>query len=85
MSEVKYINGYPMYMRELIDTVNKTRIKRKDYTPPAMSKEGREEVLKLHPDFAPGGKRKISIGQNKGDIGPNEVVDLLEAYPLVED
>jgi succinate dehydrogenase/fumarate reductase flavoprotein subunit len=50
-----------------------------------MSKKEREEVLKLHPDFAPGGKRKISIGQNKGDIGPNEVVDLLEAYPLVED
>lgn len=85
MSEVKYIKGYPEYIRGLIDTVNKTRIKRKDFSPPAMSKEEREEVLKLHPDFAPGGKRKISIGQNKGDIGPNEVVDLLEAYPLVED
>ena len=85
MSEVKYIKGYPEYMRELIDVVNKTRIKRKDYSPPAMSKEERQDVLKLHPDYAPGGKRKISIGQNKGDIGPNEVVDLLEAYPLVED
>ena len=85
MSEVKYIKGYPEYMRGLIDTLNKTRIKRKDYTPPAMSKEERKDVLKLHPDFAPGGKRKISIGQNKGDIGPNEVVDLLEAYPLIED
>jgi len=85
MSEVKYIKGYPEHMRGLIDTVNKTRIKRKDYSPPAMSREEREDVLKLHPDFAPGGKRKISIGQNKGDIGPNEVVDLLEAYPLVED
>jgi len=85
VSEVKYIKGYPEYMRELIDVVNKTRIKRKDYSPPAMSKEERQDVLKLHPDYAPGGKRKISIGQNKGDIGPNEVVDLLEAYPLVED
>jgi succinate dehydrogenase/fumarate reductase flavoprotein subunit len=85
MSEVKYIKGYPENMRRLIETVHKTRIKRKDYTPPAMSKEEREDVLKLHPDFAPGGKRKISIGQNKGDIGPNEVIDLLEAYPLVED
>ncbi len=85
MSEVKYIRGYPEYMRELIDTVNKTRMKRRDYTPPAMSKEEREDVLKLHPDFAPGGKRKISIGQNKGDIGANEVVDLLEAYPLIDD
>jgi len=85
MSEVKYIKGYPEDMRNLINIVNKTRMKRKDYTPPAMSKEGREDVLKLHPDFAPGGKRKISIGQNKGDTGPNELVDLLEAYPLIED
>jgi succinate dehydrogenase/fumarate reductase flavoprotein subunit len=84
MSEVKYIRGYPEYMRKLIDIVKKTRMKRRDYTPPAMSKEEREDVLKLHPDFAPGGKRKISIGQNKGDIGANEVVDLLEAYPLIE-
>jgi len=85
MSEMKYIRGYPEYMRDLIDVVNETRMKRKDYTPAAMNKEGREDMLKLHPDFAPGGKRKISIGQNKGDIGPNEVVDLLEAYPVIED
>jgi succinate dehydrogenase/fumarate reductase flavoprotein subunit len=85
MSEIKFIEGYPEYMRKLINIVNKTRMKRKDYNPPAMSKEEREEVLKLHPDYAAGGKRKISIGQNKGDIGPNEVVDLLEAYPLIEE
>jgi len=85
MSEIKFIEGYPEYMRKLINIVNKTRMKRKDYDPPAMSKEEREEVLKLHPDYAAGGKRKISIGQNKGDIGPNEVVDLLEAYPLIEE
>jgi succinate dehydrogenase/fumarate reductase flavoprotein subunit len=85
MSEIKFIRGYPEYMRKLIDIVNKTRTKRKDYDPPAMSKEEREEVLQLHPDYAAGGKRKISIGQNKGDTGPNEVVDLLEAYPLIEE
>jgi len=85
MSEIKFIAGYPEYMRKFINIVNKTRMKRKDYDPPAMSKEERKEVLKLHPDYAAGGKRKISIGQNKGDIGPNEVVDLLEAYPLIEE
>jgi succinate dehydrogenase/fumarate reductase flavoprotein subunit len=84
MAEMKFIGGYPEYMRELIKKVEQTRMKRKDYTPPALSKEGREEVLKLHPDFAPGGKRKISIGPNKDEIGPTEVVDLLEAYPLIE-
>jgi len=85
MAEIKFIRGYPEYMYKLINKVEKTRMKRKDYDPPAMSKEERKEVLKLHPDYAPGGKRKISIGQNKGDIGPNEVVDLLEAYPLIKE
>ena len=46
--------------------------------------EEREEVLRIHPDYAPGGKREIRIGPNKGDIAPNEVVDLLEAYPVIE-
>lgn len=81
---MKFIRGYPEYMRELIKKVEQTRMKRKDYTPPALSKEGREEVLKLHPDFASGGKRKISMGPNRDEIGPTEVVDLLEAYPLIE-
>lgn len=85
MAEMKIIDGYPEYMRELIDIVNQTREKRKDYMPPPMNSQEREEVLKLHPDFAPGGKRSISIGQNKADIAPNEVVDLLEAYPLIEE
>ncbi|MEW5759412.1 MAG: FAD-binding protein [Candidatus Thermoplasmatota archaeon] len=85
MVEMKFVGGYPEYMRELIEKVNKTRPNRKDYTPQAMSKEERKEVLKLHPDYAPGGKRAISIGVNKGDIAPNEVADLLEAYPLVEE
>ena len=86
MAEIKFIRGYPEDMRELINKVEKTRMQRKDYEHPAMSVEEREEVLKLnHPDFAAGGKRKISMGQNKGDIGPNEVVDLIEAYPLIEE
>jgi succinate dehydrogenase / fumarate reductase flavoprotein subunit len=85
MTEMRYIAGYPEYLRELISVVNKTRGKRKDYTPPAMSNEEQREVLKLHPDYAPGGKRAISIGPNAGDMGPTEVVDLLEAYPLLEE
>ncbi|MCK4352343.1 FAD-binding protein [candidate division WOR-3 bacterium] len=85
MAEIKYIEGYPEYMRKAIDIVNKTRNKRKDYVPKSMTREEQEEVLKLHPDYAPGGKRKISIGQNKGDIAPDPVADLLEAYPLIEE
>jgi len=84
MAELKFIGGYPEYMRKLIDVVNKTCQQRKDYTPKAMTMQERDEVLKVHPDYAPGGKRVISIGPNKGDTAPNEVADLLEAYPLIE-
>ncbi|MEO0216792.1 MAG: FAD-binding protein [candidate division WOR-3 bacterium] len=85
MAELKFIGGYPEYMRKLIDVVNKTRPQRKDYTPKAMTMAEREEVLKLcHPDYAPGGKRQILFGPNAGDLAPNEVVDLLEANPLIE-
>lgn len=86
MAELKLIGGYPEYIRELIEVVNRTRHRRKDFQAPAMSREERVEVLNnYHPDFTPGGKREISLGPNTGDIGPNPVVDLLEAYPLIEE
>jgi succinate dehydrogenase / fumarate reductase flavoprotein subunit len=84
MAELKFIGGYPEYMRKLIDVVNSTRNQRKDFTPEAMTMEGRDEVLRVHPDYAPGGKRAIALGPNKGDMAPVEVADLLEAYPLIK-
>ena len=84
MAELTYIEGYPENMRKEIEKVTKTRDKRTSYTPPAMTMKERDEVLNIHPDFAPGGKRKILVGPNKGNLAPNEVVDLLEAYPLID-
>lgn len=85
MAELKFIDGYPEYMRESIKLVEKTRPERIGKLYPQMTPEERKKILNLcHPDYAPGGKRPISIGQNRGDIAPNEVVDLLEAYPLIE-
>lgn len=84
MAELKFIGGYPEGMRELIEVVNKTRMQRKDYIPEAMTMQERDDVLQVHPDYAPGGKRAIRLGPNKGDIAPNEVADLLEAYPLLD-
>jgi len=85
MEELKFIGGYPEYMRESIKRVEKTRQRRIGKLPPQMTPKERKEVLNLcHPDYAPGGKRPISIGQNKGDIAPNAVADLLEAYPLID-
>jgi len=83
MAEYTYIDGYPEYMRESIDRVNATRSKRRDSIPAAMSAEEREEVLTVHPDYAPGGKRELVIGPNRGDAVPIPIADLLEAYPLI--
>jgi len=84
MSELKFIEGYPEYMYKLLQIVHETRSARMKEKPRPMTMEEREEVLRIHPDYAPGGKREIRIGPNKGDIAPNEVVDLLEAYPVIE-
>ncbi|MEA3409512.1 MAG: succinate dehydrogenase/fumarate reductase flavoprotein subunit, partial [Candidatus Eisenbacteria bacterium] len=85
MSEVKYIGGYPEHMRKSIEIVNRSRAKRKDAVPAAMSAEQREETLQVHPDYAPGGKRELKIGPNKGDPVPVPVADLLESYPLIDE
>jgi len=85
MAELKFIDGYPEYMHELIKKVEKTRHERTGSLYPQLTPKGREDILNLcHPDYAPGGKRAIKFGANKGDIAPNEVVDLLESYPLIE-
>jgi succinate dehydrogenase / fumarate reductase flavoprotein subunit len=83
MADIKLINGYPEYMRQNIDVVNSTREKRKSFVPRAMTPAEQQEVLQVHPDYAHGGKRKIAVGQNQGDLAPNEVADLLEAYPVI--
>ena len=82
---MKLIGGYTEEMRESIEKVEKTRPERMKKTFEMMSLEEREEVLKkYHPDYKPGTKRAIKVGPNKGDVAPHEVVDLLEAYPLID-
>ncbi|MHA1303661.1 MAG: FAD-binding protein [Candidatus Heimdallarchaeaceae archaeon] len=78
------IRGYPESMRKSIDNVNKTRDKRIDQIMKDLTLEEREKVLnEFHPDYNPKFKRDISWGQNKGDNVPNEVADILEAYPMI--
>jgi len=85
MAELKFIGGYPEYMRESIKLVEKTRSKRIGKLLPQMTSQERVDILNLcHPDYAPGGKRTLKIGPNQGDIVPNEVADLIEAYPLID-
>ena len=82
---LKLIRGYPEYMRESIELVEKTRERRLKEVYRRMSLEEADEVLrKYHPDYREGTKRPVKIGPNKGDLMPNELVDLLEAHPLVD-
>ncbi|HDT14385.1 MAG TPA: FAD-binding protein, partial [Candidatus Aminicenantes bacterium] len=85
MAELIFIEGYPESMRASIARVVETRPRRIGKLPPQMTPKEREEILELcHPDYAPGGKRTVKVGPNRGDLMPNEVADLLEAYPLIE-
>ena len=85
MVELKFIDGYPEYMRASIAGVERTRSKRIGELLPQMTPQEREDILNLcHPDYAPGGKRTLKIGPNRGDIVPNEVANLFEAYPLID-
>ncbi|MGD2246839.1 MAG: FAD-binding protein [Candidatus Methanofastidiosia archaeon] len=81
---MKMIRGYPDYMRDSIEKVEKTRPHRLKATFDEMSLEERDEILnKYHPDYKPEAKREISFGPSKGQRVPHEVVDLIEAHPLV--
>ncbi len=82
---MKFIRGYPEYMRELIDKVEQTRPRRVKEVFKPMSMDEREDVLrKYHPDFISEAKRPLRIGPNKGDLVPNEVANLLEAHPVIK-
>ncbi|MGD2072441.1 MAG: FAD-binding protein [Candidatus Thorarchaeota archaeon] len=81
---MEIIRGYPDYMRESIEKVEKTRPERLKTTFEAMTLEEREEILnQFHPDYKPEAKREIAFGPSKGQRVPHEVADLIEAHPLI--
>ncbi len=76
---------YTDSMRESIKKVEETRARRIEEEVERMEMEEREEVLEeYHPDYKKEGMRELKVGPNKGDRVPNELADLLEAYPLVD-
>jgi succinate dehydrogenase / fumarate reductase flavoprotein subunit len=80
---MKLIGGYTEEMRKSIDNVNKTRNKRINEVFPNMTMEERDKILKEnHPDYKTDVKRALLYGENKGDIVPDEVADILESYPI---
>lgn len=81
---MKIIDGYPDYMMESIKLVEEKRERNMKYHIKPLSIEEREEILsKYHPDYMEGTKRRVRVGPNKGDLIYNEIVDLLEARPII--
>ena len=79
--------GYTPELKELIQRVEASRAdriertRRGEYFTP-MTLDEREDVLRrFHPDYMDVGRRAVSLGPNKGDVYPEEIVDLFEAYP----
>ncbi len=79
------MSGYIHELKELIKKVEATRPSRlesarKNEHFPALSMEDRMKWLSsYHPDFKDEGRRKVKVGPNKGDVLPEEVVDVFES------
>jgi len=82
--------SYTPEMRELIKKVEATRpqrieMSRRDESFPDLPLAEREQVLKkFHPDYMEEGRRAVKVGPNKGDVFPEEVVDLLESRGRID-
>jgi succinate dehydrogenase / fumarate reductase flavoprotein subunit/L-aspartate oxidase len=78
--------GYTPEMKELIKKVEASRAARVDKARngemfPALTLEQREEVLnKFHPDYKSEGRRAVKVGPSKGEVYPEEFVEVLEAH-----
>ena len=76
---------YPKEFEKSIRKVEETRDERLKKPPERMKEKEKEELLKKwHPDYKPEAKRKLKVGVSKGEIVPNEVADIIEAYPLIK-
>ena len=83
------MSGYPEGLKEKIKAVEATRLKRLEKARsgdhfPSLTLDQRKVWLdKYHPDFKKDGKREIKVGPNKGELLPDEVVDILESKSRV--
>jgi succinate dehydrogenase/fumarate reductase flavoprotein subunit len=78
------MSGYPDYMQESLELVERTRPSRVGKALPEMNAEEKEKILReWHPDFKMDQKRGLKIGPSKGMLIPHEVADNLEAHPVI--
>jgi succinate dehydrogenase/fumarate reductase flavoprotein subunit len=81
----RYDMTYPAQLRESIQKVEASRLRRLSETFPRLAAEERETLLHtFHPDYIAEAFRALSVGPNRGDRAPRELVDVLEAPAIVK-
>lgn len=82
--------GYTPELKELIKKVEATRPRRIEaskmgkHFPLLSHQEAQARLKKFHPDYKTEGRRAVKVGPNKGDVFPEEFVDLLESKSRVD-
>jgi len=78
------VSGYPEYMQGYLKLVETTRPDRVGKALRAMTADEKEQILRdWHPDYKMDQKRKLKIGSSAGELMPHEVVNNLEAHPII--
>ena len=76
--------SYPSEMQESLKRVEASRQKRLHESFPKLDPQERDRILRaFHPDYISEAFREIRVGPNKGDRAPRELVDVLEASPIL--
>lgn len=78
--------GYPPELRKAIEVVENTRVDRLRVSYRRLTLDERETLVKQwHPDYKTETKRALKVGVCKGVVVYNEIADILEAWPLVDE
>jgi succinate dehydrogenase / fumarate reductase flavoprotein subunit len=81
---LEVIMSYPTEMRESLAKVEASRPRRAGETHPRLSPQEREAILKaFHPDYIGEAFAELRLGPNKGSRAPCELVEALEAPPIL--
>ncbi len=84
------MSGYTPELKELIKRVEATRpqrverARRGEHFPPLSMEQRMEWLKRYHPDYKEEGRRKVRVGPNKGDVLPEEIVNVLESRSRIE-
>ena len=84
------MSGYTPELKELIKRVEATRpqrverARRGEHFPPLSMEQRMEWLKRYHPDYKEEGRKEVRVGPNKGDVLPEEIVNVLESRSRIE-